>query len=109
MQNDRFRATWGADFTIPGRIVMTRSVAALPYEAQVAIMVAVMQFSGFTGDNDPCGTHDFGIVTVAEGEGEVRLYWKIDLYDTDLAYGSPDPADPKVTRRVLTIMFPSDY
>lgn len=80
-QNDRFRTTWGADFTVPGQIVMTRGVAALSHEAQVAIMVAVMQFSEFTEDNDPYGTHDFGIFTVAEGEREVRLYWKIDGVD----------------------------
>ncbi len=28
-QNDRFRNTWGADFTVPGQIVMTRGVADL--------------------------------------------------------------------------------
>lgn len=39
----------------------------------------------------------------------VRLFWKIDLYDEQLVYGSPAPANPAVTRRVLTIMFPSDY
>ncbi len=87
-QNDRFRTTWGADFTVPGQIVMTRGVAALSHEAQVAIMVAVMQFSEFTEDNDPYGTHDFGIFTVAEGEREVRLYWKIDLHE-EITFSSP--------------------
>ena len=28
-QNDRFRTTWGADFTVPGQIVLTRGVADL--------------------------------------------------------------------------------
>ncbi|MDV4146469.1 MULTISPECIES: DUF3768 domain-containing protein [Shimia] len=108
-QNDQFRTTWGADFTVPGRIVMTRGVAALSHEAQVAIMVAVMQFSEFTEDNDPHGTHDFGIFTVTEGEREVRLYWKLDLYDTRYEFGSDDCADLNKTRRVLTILLPEDY
>lgn len=108
-QNDQFRTTWGADFTVPGQIVMTRGVAALSHEAQVAIMVAVMQFSEFTEDNDPYGTHDFGIFTVAEGEREVRLYWKIDLYDAGYEFGSDDCADTAKTRRVLTILLPEEY
>ncbi len=40
-QNDRFRKTWGADFTVPGQIVVTRSVASLSAGAQVQIMRAV--------------------------------------------------------------------
>ena len=38
-QNDRFRRTWGADFTVPGQIVMTRGVADLSPAAK-AIMHA---------------------------------------------------------------------
>lgn len=103
--NDRFRSTWGADFTIPGQIVMTRGVAALPYEAQVKIMVTVMQFADFTEDNDPYGDHSFGVFTI---EGE-RLYWKIDYYDRDYRYGSEDPRDLAQTGRVLTILLASEY
>jgi hypothetical protein len=66
---------------------------------------AVRAFDAFTDDNDPEGEHDFGAFEIC---GE-RLFWKIDYYDRDLRYGSPDPADPAVTRRVLTIMLASDY
>ena len=37
------------------------------------------------------------------------VFWKIDAYDRTLEFGSDDPADPSVTRRVLTIMLASEY
>ena len=55
------------------------------------------------------GYHDFGMVEVDPGTGNLRLYWKIDLYDRALEYGSPEPTDPDKTHRVLTILFPSEY
>ncbi|WP_254913113.1 DUF3768 domain-containing protein [Novosphingobium sp. B 225] len=33
----------------------------------------------------------------------------MDAYDRDLRFGSPDPDNPAVTRRVLTIMLASEY
>ncbi|WP_370331564.1 DUF3768 domain-containing protein [Aquicoccus porphyridii] len=32
-----------------------------------------------------------------------------DLYDVDYTYGSPEPSDPDQTRRVLTLLLPSEY
>ena len=40
---------------------------------------------------------------------EVYIVWKIDDYDTGLQAASPDPSDPSVTTRVLTIMLASEY
>jgi hypothetical protein len=68
-------------------------------------MIAVREFSDFTEDNDPHGEHDFGSF---ELDGET-LFWKIDAYDTDYNFGSPNPADPAVTRRVLTILLAEEY
>lgn len=69
----------------------------------VAVVVA---FDAFTPDNDPYGEHDFGSFML---DG-YKLFWKIDCYDrNDMTMGSPDPADPTVTRRVLTIMLASEY
>ena len=47
----------------------------------------------------------FGAVTIA---GKV-VWWKIDIFDADYAYGAEDPLDDAQTRRVLTRLFPSEY
>lgn len=79
--NDRFRNTWGADFTIPGQIVMTRAVAALSPAWMVRLMQAIQQFSDFNEDNDPYGDHSFGAVEITVG-GETKTIWfKIDGVD----------------------------
>lgn len=108
-QNDRFRATWGADFAIPGQIVQTAGVAALGFAWQAEIMTTVMKFSEFTEDNDPYLQRDFGVFKLTIDGKTERFFWKIDLFDRAYQYGSDDSADPQVTRRVLTIMFTSEY
>ena len=108
-QNDRFRTTWGADFTVPGQIVMTRGVADLSSAAKAIIMQRVQGFDSFTEDNDPYGDHSFGAIHVEMAGDSHRIFWKIDLYDTDYAMGSDDPANLAVTRRVLTILHASEY
>jgi hypothetical protein len=65
----------------------------------------VESFDSFTEDNDPHGEHDFGAF---EHEGQ-RIFWKIDYYARDREHGSENPADPKQTVRVLTIMLASEY
>jgi hypothetical protein len=56
-------------------------------------------------DNDPYSEHDFGSFEI---EGD-KFFWKIDCYDKTLEFGSPDPTDPSVTTRLLTIMLASEY
>lgn len=99
----------------PGRdqIVMTAGVAALigdvalfrGFHKRAEILRAVRDYDSFNPDNDPLGEHDFGRF---EYDGAV-LYWKIDYYDLELAWGSPDPANPDVTTRVLTILLAEEY
>ena len=108
-QNDRFRTTWGADLTVPGQFVMTRGVADLSPAAKAIIMQRVQGFDTFAEDNDPYGDHSFGAFDVETAGGSHRIFWKIDLYDTDYAMGSDDPANLAVTRRVLTILHASEY
>jgi hypothetical protein len=88
-----------------GKIVVTRSVAALPPEDQQAILRKIQLFEDFNEANDPYGEHDFGSV---EHNGQ-NLFWKIDCYDKTLTYGSEDPADPKQTTRVMTILYSHEY
>jgi hypothetical protein len=90
---------------IGGRVVMTRGIAALGPEAVLRIDYAVRAFDAFSADNDPYGEHDFGTVPVEE----YVIMFKIDYYDLDLQYASPDPADPNVTCRVMTLMLADEY
>ena len=43
-----------------------------------------------------------------EADGET-IFFKIDYLDKAMAAGSPDPADPLVTTRVITIMLAEEY
>jgi hypothetical protein len=108
MQNDQFRKAMveGATLLTPrGRYLLTRAVADRGAEFERAAIRAVAEDTAFTEDNDPHGERSFGTVEV---QG-VKLLWKIDLYDTAYEWASPDPAAKNLTRRVLTIMLPSDY
>ncbi|MCW2393519.1 DUF3768 domain-containing protein [Sphingobium sp. B11D3A] len=75
------------------------------YRRQAAIMREVRQFDAFDSDNDPEGYRDLGLFT---WEG-VSCMWKIDYYDAALKDGSPDPADPDRTARVLTILRTDEF
>ena len=99
-QNDAFRRC-----PVGGKVVLTRGVVAKFGHDAGWLMLAVADFDDFSEDNDPYGEHDFGSLTL---QGEV-VFWKIDYYDLDLTNSSPDPADPSVTIRVLTVMMASEY
>ena len=70
-----------------------------------AIVGAVATIDAFDPDNDPHGEHDFGLIAAARQQ----VMWKIDYYDRSSVGHSPDPADPAVTNRVLTIMLAEEY
>lgn len=90
---------------VPGRSVWTNTFAAEDEDFKRAASLAIGNFDGFVEDNDPDGFHDFGAVEV-----DGRAVWfKIDHYDDFFQYGSKDPANLKVTKRLLTILFPSDW
>ena len=98
--NDQFRKTFQG-----GKVMMTRGIQALGDAAVADILNQVRSFASFTKDNDPYAEHDFGSFT-AHGE---KVFFKLDYYDAACEFGSPDPANPAMTTRVLTIMLASEY
>ncbi|WP_252734034.1 DUF3768 domain-containing protein [Paracoccus marinaquae] len=106
-QNDLFRLglVEGMPAGMTGRVFMTPGIANRGPVFQSLCLVAVATFSDFTEDNDPYGDHGFAALTV----NEVRIYFKIDLYDETCAFGSEEPANPGRTTRVLTVLLPSEY
>ena len=74
-------------------------------DAMGRILDLVMRFYDFSERNDPFGEHDFG-ATKYEG---CTVFWKIDYFDLDMMNHSPDPSDPHVIRRALTIMLGEEY
>ncbi|MBI1272631.1 MAG: DUF3768 domain-containing protein [Alphaproteobacteria bacterium] len=85
--------------------MVTDEVNSLSELTRIELFRSVQLYDNFVQDNDPYGEHDFGKVVV----GGQDFFWKIDYYDNTLRYGSENPADPKITTRVLTIMLASEY
>lgn len=112
--NDRARQAMGlACFA-----VATEGFRALAEADQSRVREMIETFDAFTPDNDPYGERDFGAVyqdcdgrwtTARPARLAQTVFWKIDAYDRDLRFGSEDPTNPAITRRVLTIMLASEY
>jgi Protein of unknown function (DUF3768) len=88
-----------------GMAVITPGVAALGPEAVERIVKTIAVFGDFSHANDPYEEHDFGSF---EADGTM-IFFKIDYFDRELSMHSPDPADPSVTQRVITIMLAEEY
>jgi hypothetical protein len=88
-----------------GGAVMTPGIAALGQEAIKRLVQTISIFDDFCNANDPHGEHDFGVFNFDGHE----VMFKIDYYDKDLSFHSPDPADPSVTERIITIMLADEY
>ena len=99
-QNDKFRKTFEG-----GKVLLTCGISSLPLMQQQEIMQKVRTFNNFTEDNDPYGEHDFGCF---EYRGQ-QIFWKIDMYDLNYEFYSPQPDDETQTNRVLTVMYAYEY
>ncbi len=98
--NDQLRR----DFSL-GIALMTPGVAGLGHEAAERIFRTIATFDDFCHANDPHQEHDFGSFK-ADGQ---TIFFKIDYLSKDMSMGSPDPANPAVTTRVITIMLSDEY
>ena len=98
--NDNLRRSFSG-----GKIMLTAGIDNLPQDIQASIFKAIQKFDDFSEDCDPYGTHEFGSVEV----DSTKVWFKIDTYDLNLEYHSPDAADPTVTKRVMTILLPEEY
>lgn len=88
-----------------GGIMLTRGVRNIPGFDPWVLMRLLAAYDGFDSDNNPYGERDFGDIEL----GDETLLWKIDYYDLDLRFASPDPTDPAVTKRILTVMLPEEF
>jgi hypothetical protein len=88
-----------------GSAVITPGIAALGEEFVKRLVRTIAIYDDFCHANDPHEEHDFGNVEI---DGH-NILFKIDYYDQTLTYHSPDPSDPRVTERVMTIMLAHEY
>ncbi|MGR3452324.1 MAG: DUF3768 domain-containing protein [Paracoccus sp. (in: a-proteobacteria)] len=112
-QNDAFRTalgpvTWQGQ-SLHGRVVVTRGICALGPSFLHAALAHVRADTAFMDDHGTDGARSFGMLDVAHEGGAVRIYWKIDLYDTDGLMGPEVESDPAQTIRVLTLCLPEEY
>lgn len=92
-------------YLLGGGAVMTPGIAVLGPEAVQRLVATLATFNDFCVENDPHGEHDSGAF---DFDGQ-QVIFKIDYYDKSFTYRSPDPADPGVTERVITLMLASEY
>lgn len=100
LQNDNFRKHLSQ-----GTLVLTQGIRSNTKEDLEAIITKVRTFDTFDENNDPYGERDFGAF---DYKGK-RIFWKIDYYDQEFLYLSPDVSNPIVTNKVLTVMYAEEY
>ena len=98
--NDEFRRK------LPkGHTFITPGIAALGEEAVTRLIQTLRTYDDFCRENDPHEEHDFGAF---DFDGK-SVFFKIDYYDKDLKFGSPNPADTTQTARIITLMLAGEY
>ena len=99
-QNDDFRKHLSK-----GTLVLTCGIRANSSDDIQAIINRVRTFEQFDENNDPYNEHDFGAFDYKDR----KVFWKIDNYDQKFLYLSPDVCNPRLTNKVLTIMYAEEY
>ena len=98
-----FDGAWSVVVVTRAGASKTHRISGLRFncdEAVARIVKTIAVYDDFCHDNDPWEEHDFGAFEV---DGH-KIFFKIDYYDPTLTYRSEDPADPTITRRMITIM-----
>ncbi len=88
-----------------GMVLMTNGIASHDRDTVQAIFAGVAAFDSFNADNDPWCEHDCALLAVRD----ISVMFKIDYFDKARAFHSPNPADPSVTTRVMTVMLADEY
>ena len=110
MENSQFQsiAEQNDDFRLhpsKGTFCLTSGIRALGKDCVREIIDIVRNFNNFNKDNDPYGEHDFGAFYYRNKQ----IFFKIDNYDREFLYLSPDVTNPKLTNKVLTVMLAQEY
>lgn len=100
LQNDNF-----CKHLSQGTLVLTQGIRSNTSEDIKEIITKVRTFDKFDENNDLYGERDFGAF---DYKGK-RIFWKIDNYDREFLYLSPDVSNPRLTNKVLTIMYAEEY
>ena len=83
--------------------MVTPGIVALGCVAHARIVTAVKDYS-FPDAIEPWNQHNWGVLHVDRR----KIIFRVDTYDLTRARHSPDPTDPTVTERVLTIMLANE-
>ena len=100
MLNDELR-----QHLLGGGAVITPGIAELGPDAVKRLVQTIAIFDDFCHANDPYEEHDFGVFDFVG----ISVMFNIDYFDKSLNFRSPNPSDPAVTERIITIMRADEY
>lgn len=118
-----------------GTLVLTSGIRCNTKEDIAEIIARVRNFNDFDEDNAPYGEHETSLSFAREERPQQRLvvrasrkmkssvaaqfgafnfkgkkiFWKIDYYDREFLYLAPDVSSPRLTNRVMTVMYAEEY
>tara|TARA_R110000796_G_scaffold104850_1_gene214761 strand:- start:694 stop:1065 length:372 start_codon:yes stop_codon:yes gene_type:complete len=105
LRKDMFTGNMLKKHNLKNKIVLTPGIAGLNLIDKEKVFASVKYYGNFNKNNNPWGEKDFGNFNFKKE----TFNWKIDYYDNDMKYHSPDKTDPDKTIRVLTIMKAEEY
>ncbi len=98
--NDEFRENLSK-----GIVMLSQGIRLNSLDDVDEIIEKVQADNDFKRGNNPYGERNFGAIKFKER----NIFWKIDYYNMELTFLSPDASDASRTIRVLTIMYAEEY